>query len=39
MAERKSQFEELREKNKTMIGNEIVSPRVLKNETIDDNVF
>lgn len=41
MAERKSKFEELREKNKTMIGNEVVSPRTLKNnQTIDDeNVF
>jgi hypothetical protein len=30
MAERKSKFEELREKNKTMIGNEVVSPRAMK---------
>jgi len=32
MTEKKSKFEELREKNKTMIGNEVVSPRAFKDD-------
>ena len=41
MHDKKSKFEELREKNKTMIGNEVVSPRDIKEikDITDQNVF
>ena len=41
MSDKKSRFEELREKNKTMIGNEVVSPRGFNDikDIGDQNVF
>jgi hypothetical protein len=38
MSDKKHKFEELREKNKTMIGNEVVSPRAIK-DVSDQNLF